>query len=414
MDTFNLILVAVAGLVLGLGLVSGALRRTALSDPLVSMVAGILLGPQVLGVLEPDALGDRAFVLEQAARLTLAVGLMGIALRLPRGYFRRNARSMAVMLGAVMPLMWLAGSLLAYGLLERSLEVALLIGAVVTPTDPIVASSIVTGEIPQRLLPGSLRHLLSAESGVNDGLAYPIVSLPLLALTAASPQAAASEWVLRAVLWEVGFAVGFGALLGWGAGRLLHWAEANRMIDKPSFLSYAIALAWVTLGAARILGSDGILAVFVAGVAFNRVVSAAERAQEERFAEALDRFFTLPVFLLFGLALPWSQWGAEGWPLALLALAILLLHRLPALLALSPLLPQLKTGADALFLGWFGPIGIAALYYANFAARQTGIEAVWTVASAIVGASIVAHGMMATPLTRRYGRRMRSQRAARV
>ena len=80
MDTFNLILVAVAGLVLGLGLVSGVLRRTALSDPLVSMVAGILLGPQALGVLEPDALGDRAFVLEQAARLTLAVGLMGIAL----------------------------------------------------------------------------------------------------------------------------------------------------------------------------------------------------------------------------------------------------------------------------------------------------------------------------------------------
>jgi NhaP-type Na+/H+ or K+/H+ antiporter len=174
---------------------------------------------------------------------------------------------------------------------------------------------------------------MSSPSGTDCVLT--IVSLPLLTLTAASPQAAASEWVLRAVLWEVGFAVGFGALLGWGAGRLLHWAEANRTIDKPSFLSYAITLAWVTLGAARILGSDGILAVFVAGVAFNRVVSAAERPQEERFAEALDRFFTLPVFLLFGLALPWSQWGAEGWPLALLALAILLQHRLPALLALT-------------------------------------------------------------------------------
>ena len=194
---------------------------------------------------------------------------------------------MAIMLGAVMLLMWLAGSLLVYGLLG----VALLIGAAITPTDPVVASSIVTGEIPQRLLPAALRDLLSAESGANDGLAYPIVSLPILALTAASPLAAASEWALRAVVWEVGFAVGFGVLLGWGAGRLLHWAEAQGMIDKPSFLSYAIALARVTLGATRTLGSDGILAVFVAGVAFNRAVSATERAQEERFTEALDRFF---------------------------------------------------------------------------------------------------------------------------
>jgi len=94
-----------------------------------------------------------------------------------------------------------------------------------------------------------------------------------------------------------------------------------------------------------------------------------------------------------------------GWAGALLALAGLLLKRLPAVLALKPLLGRVGRTRDALFLGWFGPIGVAALFYANLAVRESGVEEAWTAGSLVICASILAHGLSATPLTRLYGRR---------
>ncbi len=93
-----------------------------------------------------------------------------------------------------------------------------------------------------------------------------------------------------------------------------------------------------------------------------------------------------------------------GWVGLLLVAAVLLLRRLPAVLALRPLLGPLRSGdKDVLFLGWFGPIGAAALYYAAFSHRETGIEAAWTVGSLVICASVIVHGVSATPLTKLYG-----------
>ncbi|HEX2181326.1 MAG TPA: cation:proton antiporter [Rubrobacteraceae bacterium] len=94
-------------------------------------------------------------------------------------------------------------------------------------------------------------------------------------------------------------------------------------------------------------------------------MSEADRAEEERVQEAVNRFFILPIFVLLGLTIPWEGWLELGWTGLLLTLAALLLRRLPAMLALKPLLGRVRGTRDALFLGWFGPIGFAALYYAN-------------------------------------------------
>ncbi len=105
------------------------------------------------------------------------------------------------------------------------------------------------------------------------------------------------------------------------------------------------------------------------------------------------------------MALPWEGWLELGWGSLLLVAAVLLLRRLPAVLALRPLLGPLRSkGKDVLFLGWFGPIGAAALYYAAFSYRETGIEAAWTVGSLVICASLLVHGVSATPLTKLYGR----------
>lgn len=403
METINVALLVAGLLVLLLGLLAEPLKRSLLSPPLVALGVGVLLGPKAAGALEVAGWGSEAAILEQVARLTVALSLMAISLRLPRAYVLRNTRPLALLLGPLMLAMWLASGLLVHGLLGLGLWASLLVGAVLTPTDPVVASSIVTGGVAERNLPARLRHLLSAESGANDALAYPLVLLCVLMLGGPASEAL-PEWLLRVVLWEVLVAAGFGLLAGYGAGVLLEYAEVRRTIERTSYLAYALALTLAVLGGAKLLGTDGLLAVFTAGLGFSLAVRESERIDEQGVQEAVNGFFTLPAFALLGLALPWEAWRELGWAGPGLAVAVLGLRRLPAFLALRPWLGGVRTGRDALFLGWFGPIGIAALFYSQLSVRQAGVEEAWEVGSLVIAASVVAHGVSAAPLTKLYGR----------
>jgi sodium/hydrogen antiporter len=170
-DTLNIGLLCIGLLVLVLGLLSEPLKRSLLSTPMLALAVGILLGPEVTGLLVISKWGNEQTILEQAAQLTLAISLMGIALRLPRRYPLTQWRPLAILLGPLMVLMWLVSGLLVFVLLGLPFWAAMLVGAVITPTDPVVASSVVTGGVAERNLPSRLRHLLSGESGANDGLA---------------------------------------------------------------------------------------------------------------------------------------------------------------------------------------------------------------------------------------------------
>ncbi len=345
-------------------------------------------------------------ILEQGARLAIAIQVMGVALRLPKAYPLQHWRILAVMLGLVMPLMWLISGLLMYLILGLPFWQAMLLGAVITPTDPVVSTSVVTGKIAEQNLPERIRNLISAESAANDGLAYPFVLLPILILTK-PPGEAVVHWLTKTLLWEVGAAIVMGALIGYAAGRFLLWAEARKNIDKPSFLAYTVALSLAVLGFVKLLGSDDILAVFVAGIAFDMVVGGRERAEEENIQEVVDRFFTLYIFVLLGLALPWEKWLQLGWSGLLLAVAVLLLRRLPAVLIVRPLLGRLRGIQDVLFVGWFGPLGAAALFYGILSLRRTGVESAWVVGSLLICASIFVHGLSAVPLTKLYGKQQK-------
>jgi sodium/hydrogen antiporter len=404
LSELNISLAVVGALVLFIGLFSEPLKRSFLSGPMLALAVGVLLGPALFGVLDPARWGRQEIILEQAARLTLAVALMGIALRLPAGYPLSRWRSMAVMLGLVMPLMWLSSGLLTYLILGLPFWVALLVGAVITPTDPVLASTIVQGETAENNIPARLRNLLSGESGANDGLAYPLVFLPILILIERSPEEALGQWITRTVLWEVGGAVLMAALVGYAAGWISQWAIGKGLVGTPSYLAYTLALSLLVLGGAKLLGTDGILAVFVAGLAFTMAGSAEEETQQEHVQEAVNRFFILPIFVLLGLALPWDKWVELGWGGLVLIVAVLLLRRLPAVLALNPLVGQTRGLKDALFLGWFGPIGVAALYYASLAPRMAGVEEAWVVGSLVITVSVIVHGLTSGPLTRLYGK----------
>jgi sodium/hydrogen antiporter len=398
-------LAAVGGLLLLLGMLGGLLKeRTPVSEPLIALLAGVLIGPAALGLLDLADLGDQALILEEAALVTLGVALVGVALRLPVGYSRRNWRLLFVLLGIVMPLMWIAGGFLTYLILGVPFWVAVLIGAIVTPTDPVVASSIVAGGVAERNLPAKLRHAISSESGYNDGLALPFVVLPVLVLTE-PPGEAIGHWLTHTVLLEIVAGAALAALMGYLAGRTLRWAEWKETMERTSLLTISLALSLSVLGVTELLHLNAVLAAFVAGIVFNFAGSSDAKESQEEIQEAISRFFDLPIFVLLGMALPWQGWLDLGWRGPLLVVAVLLLRRLPAVLALRPLLGPLRGQAkDILFLGWFGPIGAAALYYAAFSLRETGIEKAWVVGSLVICASVLVHGVTATPLTKLYGR----------
>ena len=402
-----LALAAIGALILILGVFSNPLRRRVpVSPPLVALLLGIVLGPHVLGWLDPGALSERDVLLREAARVTLAIGLMAIALRLPPRYLLRHWRSLALILGVVMPLMWIFSGLLVYLLIGLPFWIALLVGAALTPTDPIVSTSIVVGDFAEEHLPARLRHTISAEAGANDGLAYPLLVLPVLFM-AASPADVLGRWLVHTWLWEVGGAIVIGIAVGAGAGKLLMWSERLDLIETHSFLAYTLALTLFTLGVAELAGTEGIMAVFLAGLAFDWVVGSKERSEEERVQETVNQFFFLPVFGLLGLTLPWSEWFELGWPALALVGSVLLLRRLPAVLLLAPWVGRLKTRGDALYFGWFGPIGVSTLLYAMLAVERTGAQEVWALASLLLFASVLVHGVTANPLTIVYGRRAR-------
>jgi len=403
MSQLNIALAIMGGVAVCTALLSALIKRSPVSEPALAVLVGLAVGPYGLSWLDLARWGDSFSILEQAARLTLAIGLMGVALRLQRAALKAMLKPVMLLLTFVMLGMWLVSSLLAGWLLGLSLWAALLLGAVVTPTDPVVASSIVTGKFAKQHLPLRLRDTLSAESGANDGLAYAFVMLPILMLSH-SPDQAWSRWLIESVLIGIGGAALMGAIVGFAAAKLLAFAEHKKLVASSSLLGYTVAFSLLTLGLAKLLQTDGVLAVFAAGLAFNLFSEKHEEQEEENIQEAVAKLFTLPMFVIFGIALPLHEWVALGWPLVALALLVLLLRRPPVVMVMSSAWRHSLNSHDSLYLGWFGPLGIAAIYYAALAHSHLHDPLYWHAASALIFASIMIHGVSAAPLSRLYAR----------
>lgn len=397
----EVMLATVGLLAVGVGASSRLIRSLPLSPALLGLAAGVLIGPVGLGAAEIPPF-DHERAMETASQLLLAVALMAIALRYPRNDARARLAPVSLLLLVVMPTMAVAVSLLAAVTMGLSLGLAAAVGTALTPTDPVLASSVVTGEPAEREVPARLRQLLSLESGANDGLALP---LTLVGAALATGRGVAGE--LGFGLLQVAWGAVVGAVVGVVAGRLLHAARQRRDIESTAVTLFALVLAFAVLGTVAVLGGNEILAVFTAGLAYNTVVTRPERVSEAEVDEGLNQFLVLPVFVLLGMVLPWEGWLELGWPGLAFAVLTLLLRRLPWILLLQrPLGLRLP---DALWLGWFGPIGIAAVFYLGFL-HSHGVTdpIVWELGTLTVAASTLAHGVTSAPGRRLYARAHRT------
>lgn len=266
------------------GLVSYLFKeRYHLSEALISLVAGVIFSPHATNFIRPldYALGSQEN-LDAATlyftRLVLGVQLVLAGVQLPSKYLQKEWKSLALLLGPGMTVMWISSSLLVWAMVPNlSFLPSLAIGACVTPTDPVLSNSIVKGKFADKNIPKDLQKIIIAESGANDGLGYPFLFLPLYLMKyvgsggAGQPggaKLAMGYWFGDIWGYTIILSVVYGFTVGWIAKELLHWAEERKFVDKESFLVFAITLALFITGTCGMIGSDDVLACFIAGNAF--------------------------------------------------------------------------------------------------------------------------------------------------
>jgi NhaP-type Na+/H+ or K+/H+ antiporter len=388
-------LVAIGALGVAVVLTSRAIRHLPVSEPLVALALGVVLGPEVLGIAE---LPEGTTLLHSVSELGMAVALMAIALRFPWPVAWSHRRALGWMLVVGMPAMAAIVAGLASWILGLGLGSAVLIGGILAPTDPVLSSSVVTGDPAVEGLPERLRALISLEAGANDGLALPIVVAGMVIVRDEAVSRFAVEGLVSVLI-----AVVLGGLIGHLTGRAFRALDDAHDIESSAYFVFTLVLALFTLGAVNIVHGDGILGVFVAGLAYNHAVGERIYESEREVEEGVNRVLVLPIFVLFGAVLPWHGWADLGGTAVLFAAGVLFLRRLPVVLALAPALPL---GRHELgFYAWFGPMGAAALFFATLAMEEhaAGPE-LWPAVSLVVVASTVVHGITAAPGRQLYTR----------
>jgi NhaP-type Na+/H+ or K+/H+ antiporter len=382
------------------------LHRLPLSPAIVFVGVGVLAS-LVPGTPDLDPVAQPVLV-EHLTEVCVIVALMGVGLALDRPVSWRGWSSTWRLLGIGMPLFIAAGAVLAWGLIGVGVAVAVLLAAALAPTDPVLASDVQVGEPTDD--PDSedeVRFALSSEAGLNDGLAFPFVHAAIL-LTAG---AFGWSWVGWELVGKVVLGVGVGWAIGQLLGRLAFRAPtpALRFAESAEAI-VALSAVFVAYGVAEVVGGYGFLAVFCAALA----IRACERGHEyhrvlHEFIGQIERLLTLALLLGLGYAVGSGLLSALTPAAAVWALGtVLLLRPVTAWLSLrGSSVPALEQRTIA----FFGVRGIGTFYYVAYGLSHAAFAdpaLIWATAACAVLASVVVHGVSASPvlrtLDRRFGR----------
>lgn len=349
---------------------------------MIALLAGVILSPHATNLVRPlEYAGGNQINLEHItlsfSRLVLGVQLVLAGVQLPSRYLKKEWKSLSLLVGPIMTLMWLSSSLIIWGMVPNIPFLhALAMGACITPTDPVLSNTIVKGKFADKNVPKELQKIIIAESGTNDGLGYPFLFLALylikytendgLGQTGGAGKAV-GYWFLETWIYTILLSVVYGGVVGWCANRMLHWAEERKFVDRESFLVFAITLALFILGTCGMIGSDDVLACFVAGNAFTWDDWFRLQTLDESLQPTIDMLLNLSIFMWFGAVCPWSSFLHNDvipiYRLIFLGILILLFRRLPVVFALHKQIHQIDEKRQAIFVGFFGPIGVSAVFY---------------------------------------------------
>jgi len=403
---FTIVLACVVGWVL----VSARLGHWSVTAPIVLAAAGFGLGSFPGSPLHLDLATSQV---RNLVEITLALILFTDASKISAGWFDQPPAHVAArLLGIGLPLTIAAGLLAASGLFPGTdWAVLAVVAASLAPTDAALGASVMNDQ----RIPGRLRDVINVESGLNDGLATPIV---LFFVAVASTQGA-HDSVLHAAETAIGdlvVAIAFGGALGWLAGRLLVMADRNGWSVKGQEPVLPFAIALMAYFGAVAAGGNGFVAAFVAGVAFGTAARAGrstEAVEVMEFSELSGSLLAFFVWFVFGAAFLRPAFEGLTWQVVAYALLSLTVVRMvPVAIALirSPL-----SRSDVLLVGWLGPRGLASIVFALIAIDELGPTKggplVGSVVTVTVAFSVLLHGLSAGPAASWYARTVAARSA---
>ncbi len=396
------------------------LSRWAISAPMVIVAVGMVIGTTPLPDGMPLDPAENRAVIEHVTELTVLVSLMGVGLALDRGLDLRSTESRRGwaatwrMLLVAMPLT-IAGVALLGWALGLAPAVALMLGAVLAPTDPVLASDVqVAGpqtdehEVDER---DEVRFTLTSEAGLNDGLAFPFVYLAIF-----MAEGLETAWVPEWVGWYLVAKVLIGVLAGFLVGRALAWAAFRapspslRTADRGDAL-LAVAALVAAYGVGEVCGGYGFLSVFVCAMTFR----AQERSHDfhgamHQVVERLERLLVLFVLLMLGIALTRGLFSGLDWRGVVIGLSLILAIRpIAALVALGR--PRHRgargmTAGEAAATAFFGVRGVGSIFYLAYAAGENDLfasDTLWATVAFTILVSVLVHGVLAKPVISRIG-----------
>ncbi|MGB5726099.1 MAG: cation:proton antiporter [Thiogranum sp.] len=384
--------------------VAGAVERTWISGPIVFTCFGLLIGPVGFDLLTWET--DRETI-RTLAELTLAMVLFTDAAGADMGVLKKNCGLPARLLLIGLPLTIVLGFGVAALLVDSlSLFAMAILATMLAPTDAALGKAVVSNEA----VPDEIREGLNVESGLNDGICVPVLLVFLtLALDKAGDQ---GPWTLavKLVVEEIGIGLAVGLVLTFLAVRLLKFARQRQWLTQTWIQIPVVALALSCFAVAQWLGGSGFIAAFSGGILAGIMDAHLSKEVKEEFllaSEGTGDTLALITWVIFGSAVVGQAVGNFSWMILLYSvLSLTVIRMLPVFLSLA------GSGIDTegkLFIGWFGPRGLASIVFAvivvNSGLPDSGPLAMTVVCTIIL--SIIGHGITANPWARAYGKRRR-------
>ena len=385
------------------------LRRLPISVPMVVVAIGVVVFALVEGLPTPDPV-EHSTIAVHLTEACVVVSLLGAGLALDRPVGWRRWATTWRLLAITMPLTIVVTALLGGWLLGLGAAAAVLLAAVLAPTDPVLATEVQVGEPTEDVeSEDEARFALTAEAGLNDGLAFPFTYAAIaMATVGAAPANWLADWLLLDVLWRLTAGVAVGIGLGWLLRTLFFSARSQQagLAEKAEGF-IALATVFLAYGLTELAEGYGFVAVFVCAC----TIRAAERAHGQHrtlhtYVEQVERLLTMALLVLLGGAVARGALADVTWAeVGLAALMLFVVRPAAGWLGLS----WGRTGRrERAVISFFGVRGIGSLYYLAYALEEaefTGADQLWRVTVLIVLGSVVVHGVAATPVMARLDRR---------
>jgi NhaP-type Na+/H+ or K+/H+ antiporter len=393
----HLMILGITLVILGYGYFSKLLSKYNISGPMVFTAVGILLSSLILG---NKPINFNAETVQIIAEIALIVVLFSDAATLNIAHLREHWRLPTRLLFVALPISIIFAYFTAQIFFpEESPLYILLLALILAPTDAALGKVVVS----DKRIPETVRNTINVESGLNDGIVFPVL-LTVLALIASNGSGSSDGWV-GYIVQQISIGTIAGAFIGWTGAKLSQITIKKAWIEHQYLNLIPIALAILSFYFAEHFNGNGYIAAFFAGL-FLGNTSRILRKNVEEFAESEGELLIMISFLVFGLVfvpfmLPYLD--IKTWIFALLSLTIL--RMVPILIGFGFFKLDLST---RLFIGWFGPRGIASILYILVAVHKIGSieghEKIFVVASLTIFLSIILHGLSAKPLAVLYSK----------